>query len=324
VSIGGQAGASADEGGRQSEPRAGAPESGAGNGETASGGGASGVDTTSDCDPFIPFDTIEARPSWPDLGGGLSFTHDGQTIYIAGPGGDAADPNATTAIYSAKRGAGGDFESFTRLDEIHTATSEWSPFVSDDGLTLYYNTFDPTLNYVELWSARRTQLDANFSNGVPVGGINTAPEYGRASAWLTSNELTMYFVAQEPGVQWDVYVAKRADRNRAFDRPDPVSEINSDDIEFSPTLTRDQLTIYFTSYRADSGAHGGADIWVAHRSSISDPFGQPHNVTELNSAGDEISGWVTPDGCTYYFEAESAEAGTMVVYEASRHPPSTR
>jgi WD40 repeat protein len=100
--------------------------------------------------------------------------------------------------------------------------------------------------------------------------------------------------------------------------PQPVVEINqalAD--EDDPTLTGDLLEIYFASTRA--GGAGRDDIWVATRSSPTDPFNAPTNVIELNTATSETTPEITPDGLLMFFASD--RPGTIGVddcYMATR------
>jgi hypothetical protein len=76
--------------------------------------------------------------------------------------------------------------------------------------------------------------------------------------------------------------------------PQKVDEINGNSSELNtpsqdgcPIQSPDGLSLYMASNRA--GGEGGLDIWVAHRTSTSAPFGAPVNMgAPINSAVDDF------------------------------------
>ena len=72
------------------------------------------------------------------------------------------------------------------------------------------------------------------------------------------------------------------------------------------------------STSAHSGGAGGYDVWRAHRSTISDGFGRPEAVAELNTISDDLATWLLPDGCRVYLR--SFRSGNNDVYMATRSP----
>jgi Tol biopolymer transport system component len=81
-----------------------------------------------------------------------------------------------------------------------------------------------------------------------------------------------------------------------------------------PVVTPDELTIYFTS-----PAGGTGDIYVAHRAAMTDPFGEPSIVSELDSSTtNEEPSWVSADGCDLYFSSDRAGGSGYDLYVAHR------
>jgi hypothetical protein len=65
-------------------------------------------------------------------------------------------------------------------------------------------------------------------------------------------------------------------------------------------LTADGLTVYFTSDRPVGGL-GGEDLWVSRRESIDAPWGEPENLTILNSPfNDSLSVFNTSGNIMYF------------------------
>jgi hypothetical protein len=105
---------------------------------------------------------------------------------------------------------------------------------------------------------------------------------------LTADLLEIYFSSDREGGEgdYDLYVARRASADDAFGEPANVSELSSEEFESSPSVSADGLTLWFGSDR--EGGAGARDVWVSRRESRDDAWGEPENVSELNSAGDEI------------------------------------
>jgi hypothetical protein len=78
--------------------------------------------------------------------------------------------------------------------------------------------------------------------------------------------------------------------------PIDIAPVDDDD----PTATGDLLELYFNR---------SGDIFVSKRASVSDPWGTPVAVVELDSADYETTPEVTYDGLTIYFA--SSRAGTL-------------
>ncbi len=95
--------------------------------------------------------------------------------------------------------------------------------------------------------------------------------------------------------------------------PRLVPGANSASFDFSPTLTADELTMYFGSDRPGSST---SDIYVARRSSRSEAFGAVTPVSELNSSGGDGHPAVSGDGRTIFFQ--SGRMGNERLFAATR------
>jgi WD40-like Beta Propeller Repeat len=82
----------------------------------------------------------------------------------------------------------------------------------------------------------------------------------------------------------------------AWSAPVLVAELSSGSYDDDPTLTADQLEVYFATTRA-----GDEDIWRATRASAAVTFGQPAPVTELNSFSIDSNVEVSGDGLVITF-----------------------
>jgi hypothetical protein len=103
---------------------------------------------------------------------------------------------------------------------------------------------------------------------------------------LTADMLEIFFTSERNGGSADIFVAERAARAEPFGPAQLVAELSAADVETSPAVSADGLTIWFASARA--GGLGDLDIWVATRDSRGSAWSPPSNVDALNSGGKEI------------------------------------
>jgi len=75
--------------------------------------------------------------------------------------------------------------------------------------------------------------------------------------------------------------------------------INSVADDMHPAISKDGLSLYFTSNRL--GGAGGLDLWVSQRDSVDSPWQPPQNLTMLNTQFDEHAANLTMDGHWLFF-----------------------
>lgn len=78
-----------------------------------------------------------------------------------------------------------------------------------------------------------------------------------------------------------------------------IKTIDSLDVIGHPTLSSDELKLYFASERKNG--LGGKDIWVSERESTGDKFGRPRNLSDLvNTIGNELYPYLRNDSTLYF------------------------
>ena len=150
--------------------------------------------------------------------------------------------------------------------------------------------------------------DANapFGTPLPLESLDTASnEY---DARLTVDELTVYFARSRPQVtifSTQIYFATRADFTEPFGPAQLVSGIaSSSDTTFAPSITANNLNLYF-----NLGGPGIFSIYIASRSTASDPFPVGVEIPGVNGANENGNPFVTPDGTSLYFYSDHYGAG---------------
>jgi Tol biopolymer transport system component len=102
-----------------------------------------------------------------------------------------------------------------------------------------------------------------------------------------------------------------------FGAAQALAELNTADSEEDPSLTADQLEIFFVSDRA--GGTGLTDIWTSVRTSTSAAFPAPTPVGQLNTAQGEFHPQVSGDGLSIYLSSNRpGGAGGADIYFATR------
>jgi peptidoglycan-associated lipoprotein len=131
--------------------------------------------------------------------------------------------------------------------------------------------------------------------------INTTANEG--APFMNSAFTALYFTRcnnipqQTSGCQ--IFVSNRS--GRAWSQPVPlqIRGVDSVDIVGHPTLSNNELIIYFAAER--KGGFGGRDIWMALRDSKTQPFNRPMNLGPVvNTKGDEVFPFLRNDTTLYF------------------------
>ncbi len=97
----------------------------------------------------------------------------------------------------------------------------------------------------------------------------------------------------------------------------PLTEINAEQKDDNPTLTDDELLVCFTSKRPTET--GGTDVWCSERSSTSEPFGEPHEQSSLNTPGFESSPSLGADGLSIWIASDvDGDMDILVAFRSDR------
>jgi Tol biopolymer transport system component len=191
---------------------------------------------------------------------------------------------------------------------ISTGSIEQNPAISADGLTLYFTRSN------DIFQAKRaTPLGVFFTDTataeIYTGSIDTLGS-------ISPDERTMTFFSGRSGGQGgnDIYIATRPDLASPWTSEPMPGAINSADAEVDSFLSPDGLTLHFDSDR--SGGLTDYKIYVAQRADVSDAFGAPALVDELNIGATNGDSWLTADGKTIYFSSGSFL--NLDIHEATR------
>jgi hypothetical protein len=90
-----------------------------------------------------------------------------------------------------------------------------------------------------------------------------------------------------------------------------ITELNSVEKDDNPTLSQDELIVCFTSKR--DGGTGGTDIWCAERSSVTEPFNSPRELSQINTDDFESSPALSADGLILWYSSEREDFGLDIL-----------
>lgn len=241
---------------------------------------------------------------------GPALSADGLTLLFG-----ASLPEDIFAATRAERTA--PFSAAKALAGVNSAGNEGTPFLSADGLTLYLYSIEEAEGGAagrNLERATRAQLTGSFGAPVPLTSLNTVND--EQNPWVSTDELRIVFDSNRPtgeGSQ-DLWLARRAARTGDFEAPINLDELNTTASEEGPTLSTNELDIFFASSR--SGGQGSLDIWLASRPDTASDFSAPVNLQVVNSTGLDLDPALSADGSELFFS--SSRSGTQQLYRSVR------
>jgi len=155
---------------------------------------------------------------------------------------------------------------------------------------------------------------AAFTSPSPVTELNTANR--DAFLRLSPDQLTAYFSSDVVGAAAILggWKSTRTSATATFTAPVRLVITNDTAVEmWSPTLTADGLTLYFTR----TVANAQKDIFKATRAATTDNFSGLTPVTALNGASSEEDVYVVPDGSALYFSSDRGNGSTFSIFRAA-------
>ena len=185
--------------------------------------------------------------------------------------------------------------------EANTEYEEWAPFLSFDGLTLYFGRVrTPESYYGRIFEAIREEPSGPFTIVRRViGPLNSASDHV-LSPWVSPDNLRMYH-GHQVGPTFMLEVSERASVGDSWPEGRGITELNKLCSRLTaPKLTPDELTIFFGAYSM-LGGQGEYDIWMATRPDKCMPFDRVVNLKEINTPWNEVHPAISFDSLTLYF-----------------------
>ena len=201
---------------------------------------------------------------------------------------------------------------------VNTRSDEYAPELSADGLSLYYQSGSWGTN-AQIYMATRDTVYSPWKNPQPIGPpINT--RYAEGSPSLSPDGKELYFSdghregypePLRPGGLGgpDIWVSFWNEENGSWIEPQNLgAPVNSPHHDYKANLSANGRELYFSSDRP--GGDGAADIWVARRPTVNDPWGEPTNLgAVVNGGRDDENPAISPDGKMLVFGSNRRGGG---------------
>jgi len=221
----------------------------------------------------------------------------------------------------------------TPVPSLNSASADWKPSITADGLNLYFaSNRDHGANfcYHDIWVATRATKDEPWGSPRNLGPpVNTS--YPDAHPSVSADGLELYFsdvwsaltsgCDSRPGGygRGDLWVSKRTTREADWGPPINLGpEVNSSDFDGIPHISADGLSLYFSSERA---AGLGFDLYVTMRATKDDPWGPPADLgAGVNTGAGEyvMYPFVSPDGLSLFFTGTRSSEGRGDIFMSTR------
>ncbi len=201
---------------------------------------------------------------------------------------------------------------------VNSPDSEYDPSISADGLELYFQSNrSGGFGDRDLYVVTRATTQDDWSEPMNLGPMLNTP--GRdAGPEISSDGLSLYFNSNRPGGlgNYDLYVAMRQSPSEPWGPPVNLGpSVNTSADEINSTISSDGLSLFFSDGDALGtvarfGGYGGADIWVAQRTSLSDAWGPPTNLgPQINLSFTIGAPEISSDGLTLFFSGYRPSTG---------------
>ncbi len=216
---------------------------------------------------------------------------------------------------------------------FNSKMSDYSPsFAREDYRLVYFtSTREETFgkkehggtgdNFADIFESSMDRK-GKWSTPIPLSEeINSENEEG--TPFITSDYSSMYFtrceISKNKTMGCQIYVSKR--RGESWEKPESVNLAEDSIVIAHPTLTSDELTMYFVSDMngsiKNSYGKNSKDIWRATRADISDEWSSPVNIGEpINTPGDELFPYMHPDGTLYFSSNGHIGMGGLDIFKA--------
>lgn len=168
-------------------------------------------------------------------------------------------------------------DSAKEITELTAVGVNRNPWISSDGMTMYFTRDLGDANGTDIYVATRTRPTGTFDGGTRVTNVSTADQENRV--WLTSDGLTIAISSdhQVTPRQLEIHMDVRAPNSAGFATPTAthLAKVNSPGTERDdPWISDDGLHLYW----AANSNSGRLQILTATRADAGADFGSPSPV----------------------------------------------
>jgi len=210
---------------------------------------------------------------------------------------------------------------------VNSASSDYGTCLSADGLEMYFTSERPGgFGSGDIWVSTRQSVNDPWGPPANLGEPVNGP-YSESYPSLSSDGLTMYFsdayssVPRPGGLGGgDIWITTRPTRSDPWTAPVNLgAPINSFNLDMSPTISGDGLTLVFTSNNR-AGGLASWDMWMSMRASVQDLWGQPVNLgSTVNSGNWDGECGISWDGLAlFYGTGRTGIVGAIDIWMSTR------
>ena len=216
---------------------------------------------------------------------------------------------------------GQDFEIELLSENINSSYSEFSPFKEND--ILYFTSSRESEKSLDEQDVQKILIQSNDEQPFILSGAVNKMDEHTGHFTLSPNGDRAYFTICKQGANYElncqIYAAKKDLEGQWTEIEKLPSNINSiDATSTQPNIGQDKEgneILYFVSNRAEG--LGGMDIWYSPIKN--GKFEGPYNLSEINTAGDDISPYFHSKSATLYFSTDGLlTLGGLDVYAAEK------
>jgi len=199
---------------------------------------------------------------------------------------------------------------------VNSSAWDGEPSISSDGLSLYFGSQRfGGYGMADIWVTTRPTISDPWGQAENLGPMINTP-HDDVEACISADGLSLYIdTFREGGYgSTDLWVAKRETLSDPWSEPINLGPtINTAASESAPSISADGLVLFFSDFFAPrSGGYGEPDIWMATRTSVSEPWGEPMNLgPPINTSVMDLHPSITADGSTLYFTSSRPGSGVF-------------
>ena len=198
---------------------------------------------------------------------------------------------------------------------VSTERDEYLAYVSPDDDHCFFVRRTPELNPKEpnaepvlrerFMKARRL-TETSFDEGEPMPSPFNSEKSNQGSCTISIDNKQLFFAMNAKSNQSqgnvDLFYSSRTDS--AWSEIKNLGALVNDAVywDSQPSLSPDGNQLFFASNRP--GGMGGIDLYVSNKQALTGIWGKPQNLgSPINSAGDEKTPFIHPDGESFYFSS---------------------